>query len=262
MRTAPALFISHGSPLTVVTEDDYAEALRATGRVLGKPPAVVVVSAHGITPDGTVSITAAERPRLVYDFGGFPPELYRFEYACPGSPALAADMAERLGAAGLQTGLDPLAGIDHGVWVPLARLFPAADVPVIQVSMPFPSPPERLLEMGRALGPLRDDGVVLVGSGGAVHNLRSLDWPGRSKTASPWAAAFNAWVRERVDLKDVDALLRFETDAPHARMAHPTTDHFQPIFFTMGAMRDTDHPTTIIDEFQYQTLSMSSVAIG
>jgi 4,5-DOPA dioxygenase extradiol len=262
MRTVPALFISHGSPLTVITEDDYAAALRATGRGLGAPRAVVVVSAHGITPDGMVSITAAERPRLIYDFGGFPPELYRFEYACPGSPALAAELAERLGAVGLETGLDPLAGIDHGVWVPLARLFPAADVPVVQVSMPFPSPPERVLEMGRALGPLRDEGVLLVGSGGAVHNLRALDWHARSKTASPWAVAFDAWVRERVELGDVEALLRFRTEAPHAQMAHPTTDHFQPIFFTLGAMRDSDRPTTIVDEFQYQTLSMYSFAIG
>ncbi len=261
MGTAPVLFISHGSPLTVVTEDDYAAALRATGRGLGRPRAVVVVSAHGITRDPTVSVTASERPRLVYDFGGFPPELYRYEYPCPGSPEIAADVARRLGAAGLLARLDPAGGIDHGVWVPLARLFPGADVPVVQVSMPFPSPPERLLGIGRALEPLRDEEVVLVGSGGAVHNLRSLDWHSRSKEASPWAAEFNAWVRARVEEKDVAALVRFEADAPHARMAHPSTDHFQPIFFTLGAMRDADRPSTIVDEFQYQTLSMYSFAM-
>jgi 4,5-DOPA dioxygenase extradiol len=260
----PAVFISHGSPLTVLTEDDYAEALRAFGRSLARPRGVVVMSAHGPSRPGTTTVTSAERPPLVYDFAGFPPELYDFRYPCPGSPGLAEELASALRPLGLEVTLDGEGGLDHGVWVPLARLFPAGDVPVVQLSMPFPGEEPRLLDIGRALAPLRDTGVLLVGSGGAVHNLRALDWHAHgSKAASPWAREFADWLGARVRRLATDELLRWAAEAPHARLAHPSPpDHLDPIFFTLGAARPGERARTIIDEFQYETLSMYSFAIG
>jgi 4,5-DOPA dioxygenase extradiol len=264
MTREPALFISHGSPLTVVTEDEYANALRTAGRHLvavRKPTAVVVVSAHGLTPDGEVEVTADPKPRLIYDFGGFPDELYNISYPCPGKPDLAEEIAGRLGDAQLRATLLPRAGIDHGVWVPLVRLLPKADVPVVQVSMPFPSSPRTIFDMGRALAPLRDRGVLLIGSGGAVHNLRALNWHSRGKAADDWAVAFNTWLRDVVTRNAVEDLLDYEAKAPHASQAHPTPEHLYPVFFTAGCRFDSDRAETIVDEFQYECLSMYSFAL-
>jgi 4,5-DOPA dioxygenase extradiol len=261
MAQAAALFISHGSPLTVVTEDDYAQALRALGASLPRPRAVVVVSAHGLSPDGQAAVTAGPAPPLVYDFGGFPPELYRIQYPCPGQPALAGKIADRLASLSLQVQLREDGGIDHGVWVPLARLFPGADVPVVQVTMPYPSSPRVIYEMGRALAPLRDEEVLLVGSGGAVHNLRALNWHSRSKQPVDWAAAFDSWLRRTVEQNDSEELLAYDTRAPQPHLAHPTPDHLYPVFFTVGARLPTDRPRTIVEEFQYETLSMYCFAL-
>jgi 4,5-DOPA dioxygenase extradiol len=258
----PTLFVSHGSPMVAVTEDAYADALRALGARLPRPRGVVVVSAHGLTPDGGVVVSAGDRPRLIYDFGGFPDELYRIAYPCPGDPALASEVAARLAPAGLEVTPDRDAGLDHGVWVPLLRLFPAADVPVVQVSMPYPSPPRTLFRMGESLRPLRDAGVLLVGSGGAVHNLARLNWHQKTSAPDRWAAEFSAWLKGAVERKAFDEVLDFAHAAPHARLAHPTPDHFYPVFFTLGAVRERDHVETVVDEFQYGCLSMYSFAAG
>ena len=259
---APAVFISHGSPLAVVTEDDYAEKLRGFGRRMERPAGVVVVSAHGLSRDGTAAVTAGENPPLIYDFGGFPAELYEYRYPCPGSPALAREIGERLSPLGLKISLAKGAGIDHGAWVPLARLYPEADVPVVQVSMPFPSPPRRVFAMGEALRPMREAGVMLVGSGGAVHNLRELDWHGRGKDGAGWARAFNDWLKAAVAERRFDDILAFEAKAPEARRAHPTTEHFFPTFFTLGAAEAAEKASVIADEFQYGSLSMYSYAFS
>ena len=254
----PTLFVSHGAPTAAITEDALAAGLRALGARLPRPRAAVVVSAHGLTPDGQVSVTAGERPRLVYDFTGFPEALYRIQYPCPGDPALAADIGRRLSAAGYAVELEADAGLDHGVWVPLLRLFPKADVPVVQVSMPYPSRPETVLAIGRALSPLRDEEVFLVGSGGAVHNLGRLAWGDPGAPPDAWATAFDTWLRERVEARRIEEILDFERRAPHARLAHPTTDHFYPIFVTLGAMREGDRVETVVDGFQMGNLSLYS----
>ncbi len=258
----PVVFVSHGSPMAAVTEDACAEALRAFGRALPRPRAVVVVSAHGLTRDGTTIVTGAARPPLVYDFGGFPDELYRIPYPCPGDPALANDVATRLAAAGLDTAVDPEGGLDHGVWVPLLRIFPAADVPVIQVGMPYPSRPQRVLGLGQTLAPLRDDGVLLVGSGGAVHNLGRLAWHDVDAPVEPWASAFEAWLVERIETGRIADLAAFDREAPNARLAHPTADHLFPLFFTLGAMAPGEPVRTVFEGFQYGSLSMYSFAAG
>jgi len=257
---APSVFISHGAPLAVITEDDYAKALRGFGRRTGRPTGIVVVSAHGLSPDGCVRVTAGERPPLVYDFAGFPSQLYEYRYPCPGSPALAREIGERLSPLGLKVSLSQEAGIDHGVWVPLARLFPKADVPVVQVSMPFPSTPQRVFALGEALRPMREAGVMLIGSGGAVHNLRELDWHGGREGATGWARAFNDWLKAAIAAKRFDDILAFKIKAPEPQKAHPTTEHLFPTFFTIGAASASDRASVIADEFQYGTLSMFSYA--
>ncbi len=262
MGRGAALFLSHGSPLTVVTEDEYAEALRALGRKLPRPEAVVVVSAHGLSRDGQVVIGGSAAPPLIYDFGGFPPELYQYRYPCPGHPAMAREIAARLSAASLKATIVPDGGIDHGVWVPLARLFPEADVPVVQVSMPYPSSPRTIYQQGQALASLRDANVLLIGSGGAVHNLRALNWHSRSKMPVAWADGFNRWLQKVVADDDVEQLLDYAARAPEPRLAHPTPDHLYPVFFTMGCRQREDSVETIIDEFQYETLSMYCFALA
>jgi 4,5-DOPA dioxygenase extradiol len=261
-KRLPALFISHGTPMLGLQDDDYTHALRAYAEKLpSKPKAIVVVSAHGLSKDRTVEINAAERPRLVYDFRGFPEALYQLEYPCPGSPQLAVRMASLLTEAGFQPVLNKSSGLDHGVWIPLKIAFPEADIPVVQVSMPYPSQPELVLKMGKALSGLRDEGVLLVGSGGIVHNLGELVWHEKNGTPAPWAREFDAWVRNRLERKDVASLCDFEEGAPSSRMAHPSPEHFYPLFFTVGASAYGDSFRSIYEGIQYSSLSMSCFAL-
>lgn len=258
---APALFVSHGSPMASVDSDDYTAALAKWGRGLAKPRAIVVVSAHWQTRGG-ILVTASQRPETIHDFGGFPDALYRLRYDSPGDPALAADLVKRLRAEGFASELDPARGLDHGTWVPLLHTHPKADVPVIQVSLPFPRTPADLLRMGLALAPLRYEGVLLVGSGGAVHNLGQVDFENKHAPPVPWAAKFDAWVKSKLDTFDAEGLARWMQDAPDPRRAHPTSEHFDPIFFTMGAALEGDHNSTVYEGFQHGTLSLRSFQLA
>src|SRR5262245_37130666 len=219
----PALFISHGSPMVALADDAYTRALAAFGAAHPSPGAIVVVSAHWEASSPLLA-TASPRPPLIYDFGGFPPKLYQLVYPCPGSPALAADVVERLGSAGIAADLDPARGIDHGVWVPLQHLYRNAQVPVVELSLPTGNA-ARLAAMGRALAPLRERVVMLIGSGGVVHNLGRLNWMDKDGPVEQWALAFDEWVADRVQRRDVNALARFQAEAPEAARAMPTREH-------------------------------------
>src|SRR5262245_2749910 len=168
----PAAFLSHGSPMLAVEEDDFTAMLRRWGGSL-RPRAIAVVSAHW-EASGPVRVTGAERPALIYDFSGFPPELYDLRYPSPGDPAVAADIVKRLESSGVTATIDPRRGLDHGAWVPIRHAFPAATLPVLEISLPVQRTPELVAQVGKALAPLREDGVLLVGSGGIVHNLRRV----------------------------------------------------------------------------------------
>jgi 4,5-DOPA dioxygenase extradiol len=264
----PAVFLGHGTPMLALQEadsdegDKYVRALRAFANALPeKPQAVVVLSAHGVSPDPIVEINASERPYILYDFRGFPGPLYQIEYPVKGSPQLAVRVAALLADAGFETNLKGHSGLDHGVWIPLRAAFPDADVPIIQVSMPHPSQPEKILKLGKALAPLRDEGVLIVGSGGIVHNLDKLVWHQKNGPAAPWAKEFEAWVLERLEARDVMGLCDFEDTGPQAKLAHPTTEHFYPIFFTLGASLPGDGLLTIFEGIEYESLSMSCFAL-
>ena len=254
---AAAAFVSHGSPLLALDRGGYARAMRELFSA-PRPEAVVVLSAHWQTAG--LKVTSSQRPPLLHDFGGFPPELYALDYPTPGAPVLAEEIARRLLAAGMPIALEPSRGLDHGVWIPLRLGRPEADVPVLQLSLPHTATPESLLALGRALAPLREEGVLLLGSGGLVHNLGTLSWD-EAAPPSPWALDFDSWVAERIQKLDIEGLVTYRAAAPHASSAAPSTEHFAPLFFAMGAALPGDHVATIFEGFQHQNLSLRSFAL-
>jgi 4,5-DOPA dioxygenase extradiol len=192
-----------------------------------------VVSAHWDTPGPVVS--AAKRPETIYDFFGFPPELYQQRYPAPGAPELAQKVSQQLALAGIEAAIDPSRGLDHGAWVPLKWMYPAADIPVTQLSVQPPLGPRHHYELGKALEPLRHDAVLVLASGGIVHNLRDLDWHAQTREPIPWAREFNEWIAARVKSGAVDELLAYRDLAPFARRSHPSEEHFDPFFVALGA---------------------------
>jgi len=247
----PSLFLAHGSPMLALEGGAWAEALAAEARRLPEVRAILVCSAHWEAA-GPFRLSSAEQPGVMHDFGGFPEELYTLDYPAPGSPSLAAEAAELLNAAGLEAVLDPQRPLDHGTWVPLRALYPAARVPVVQLSLPRPRTPEQLLAAGRALAPLRERGVLILGSGGVVHNLRLLDWAGASGPR-PWARAFEGWLRER--LAAGESIADWQ-QAPGAAESVPTSEHLDPLFVALGAAGGP--PEVIFDEWQLGSLSLAS----
>ncbi len=227
----PTLYLSHGAPLLADDAEWTRQLADWSGRI-ARPTAVLVVSAHWEDAPLTLGATADGVP-LTYDFWGFPQRYYDVTYAAPGAPALAEKVRGLVGGPVHQ---DPVRGLDHGAYVPLKEMYPQADVPVLQVSMPSLDPVE-LLDMGRRLAPLRDEGVLIVGSGFTTHNLREMSRSVHGP-APAWSVEFDDWTRRAVADHDVDALLDFEHRAPAAAIAHPRSDHFAPLFVALGAGLD------------------------
>ncbi|BDG02769.1 DODA-type extradiol aromatic ring-opening family dioxygenase [Anaeromyxobacter oryzae] len=256
---APVLFVSHGAPTVALDPGAFGADLASFAARLPRPRAILAVSAHWTT-GSEIRITGAARNKLVYDFSGFPPEMYELRWPAPGAPDVAARAVSHLEAAGFRARLDPSRGLDHGVWVPLRIAWPQADVPVVQASLPQ-VPPAALVQVGAALAPLREEGVLLLFTGGVVHNLMQLRWDApEGPAAEPWAAAFDAWVAARLDPLDVAGLARWREDAPHAALAAPTSEHLDPLLVAIGAAQHGDVPTTIHAGFTFGTLSMRSIA--
>jgi len=249
---APAFFVAHGAPSLAIEQDDFTHAANAFGRTLDGLRGIALISAHW-QARGPVRVNAVARPPMIYDFGGFSPELYRVQYEAPGSPALANEIAELLG-----TPLETERGWDHGVWVPMLHIRPAADIPLVEISLPVGAEPRELLQLGAALAPLREWGVAIAGSGGIVHNLRILDFGNRSAKPLDWAAEFDQWISERLAARDFDAIADYSR-APSASLAVPTPEHFEPLLVVLGATQEQDELRMIYEGFQYATLSMRSV---
>ncbi len=259
MTKAPALFIAHGAPSLAIEQDDFTRALGAFGTKLDSVKAVVVVSAHWQTRGG-VRVNGVARPAPIYDFGGFSDQLYTIRYGAPGLPDLAVEIVGLLSGSGISATLEEARGWDHGLWVPLLHLLPRAEKPVVEVSLPYPATPAQLIEIGRALSPLRDRNVAICGSGGIVHNLRLVEFADKAADAAPWAQTFDGWVAERLTERDTTALEHYRDAAPNAQAAVPTPEHFEPLLVAVGASRDDDALTTIYEGFHYATLSMRSIA--
>ena len=256
-KTAPALVVSHGSPMFAVEPGLLGPNLQQIGRALSDVNAVVVVSPHWQT--GGVRVMATVAPTTIHDFGGFPPALYELQYTPPGAPDLAADAARLLADAGFEVALDATRGLDHGAWVPLRYLFAQADVPVFQVSLPVEMDAESALRLGQALAPLRERGVLVIGSGSLTHNLYEF----RQHVRDPeYAQAFADWVRDAVLRRDVEALVDYRRRAPHAVRAHPSEEHFLPLLVARGASNDDDRAQLVGGGMTHGVLSMDSFGFG
>jgi 4,5-DOPA dioxygenase extradiol len=251
----PALFISHGAPSIALEQDGFTRAVAAYGNSLAGARAIAVVSAHWQARG--VRVNAVEHPETIYDFGGFSPDLYKIRYEAPGDPLLAREIAALLGGVALEESR----GWDHGLWVPMRILLPEANIPIIEIAQPHPTTPAELLRIGRALAPLRDRGVVIAGSGGIVHNLRAIHLADKDAPVDGWAREFDDWFATQLAARDFATLARYRDLAPHAALAVPTPEHFEPLFVPLGASRDSDSLTTIYEGFHYGNLSMRTFAL-
>ncbi|WP_447750666.1 DODA-type extradiol aromatic ring-opening family dioxygenase [Pseudomonas nicosulfuronedens] len=229
----PALFISHGSPMLALDPGASDAPLKRLARELPRPKAILVVSAHWETPD--LRVTASAKPDTWHDFYGFPPELYAVQYPAIGSPELAKRVLELLAEEGLPATLDPERPLDHGAWVPLSLMYPAADIPVVQLSLPSRLGAPMQHRIGHALRTLREEGILLIGSGSITHNLGELDWHAGPEVITPWAKAFRDWMVERLEADDEAALLDYRQQAPFAVRNHPRDEHLLPLYFARSA---------------------------
>ncbi len=227
----PALFVSHGAPNVILYDSPTRQFLAGLGEQLGRPRAIVAISAHWEARAPTVNSTA--QPKTIHDFFGFEPPLYDMQYAAPGAPALAREIARRLESAGMRAVVDDARGLDHGVWVPLRLMYPQADIPVTQISVQSHESAQHHYLIGQSLRELRGDNVLVLASGNATHNLRELMSEGSEPP--PWVTAFAGWLRTAVATGDTDALLDYRDTAPFAAKNHPTEEHFLPLFVALGA---------------------------
>lgn len=252
----PALYLSHGAP-PLADDPVWPGQLAAWSARLPRPSAILMVSAHW--EEAPLALGATETVPLVYDFWGFPAPYYQVRYAAPGAPLLAESVRKLLRAPGAPVQDLPHRGLDHGAYVPLVEMYPDADVPVLQMSLPTLDP-ARLMDVGRKLAPLRDEGVLIVGSGFFTHNLAAL----RHEGVPGWSAEFDDWGRRALEERDVDALLDFAHASPAGTLAHPRTEHFAPLFVTLGAADaagDLSGGRSVIDGF-WMGLAKRSVQFG
>lgn len=234
MKSLPAVFVSHGSPMQALNGGTTALAWRALAAELPTPRAVLAVSAHWETAAPVVS--GAASPETIHDFGGFPEPLFRIQYPAPGAPWLATRVRELLAAGGFAAEIDPAHGLDHGAWVPLREMYPEANVPVAQLSIQPHLGPEHHLRLGRALASLRDESVLIVGSGSLTHNLRDWRPNAVAGTSVPeYVADFQSWMHDTLLAGDAAALVDYRRRAPGATRAHPTDEHLLPLYVAVGA---------------------------
>jgi 4,5-DOPA dioxygenase extradiol len=254
----PSLFLSHGSPMLAIENSPAGRFLDALGDQLPWPKAIVVASAHFASDRPMLG--GHVQPHTVHDFGGFPEPLYQIRYPAPGLPDLARDAMQRLTDAGLSAGVRENHGLDHGVWVPLRRMYPDADIPVIPLSVNPGGTAAQHYAVGQALAPLRDEGVLVIGSGGFVHNLGDLDWQNQQAPLAPWAREFGEWMHAALAANDMPALLDWQRRAPHAHHAHPTVEHLMPLFVALGAAGDTPVVRTLHRSHEFGSLALDAFA--
>ncbi len=255
-RRHPVVFLGHGSPMNALSNTRFGAAWRKLGATLPRPRAILCFSAHWLTR-GT-AVTAMDRPRTIHDFSGFPPELYERRYPAPGDPALAARVRELL--APTEVAPDQAWGLDHGSWGVLVHLYPDADIPVVQLSMDATKPPAFHYELARRLRPLRDEGVLILGSGNIVHNLRAIRGVGAEPW--PWAVQFDEAVKSALLRADDAALIDYQQLAPDAALSVPTVEHYLPLLYVVAQREADDSVTFPVEGLDLGSLSMRAVALG
>ncbi|WP_449439360.1 DODA-type extradiol aromatic ring-opening family dioxygenase [Pseudomonas migulae] len=229
----PSLYISHGSPMLALEPGASGPALARLAGELPKPRAIVIVSAHW--ENNELLVSGNPQPETWHDFGGFPKALFEVQYPAPGDPQLAAEVVQLLKRNDLPARIDTERPFDHGVWVPLSLMYPQADIPVVQVSLPTRGGPALQTRVGHALASLREQGVLLIGSGSITHNLRELDWHAGPESVEPWAREFRDWMIEKLEANDEAALHDYRQQAPNAVRNHPSDEHLLPLYFARGA---------------------------
>lgn len=251
----PALFLGHGSPMNAIEDNVWRQSWTALAQRLPRPRAILVISAHWETEG--VAVTAGARPETIHDFGGFPQALFDMRYPAPGDPALAARVGQLM--APEQVTMDPARGFDHGVWSVLAPMYPAADIPVVQVSLPLGLAPARHYVLGQKLAPLRDEGVLILGTGNVVHNLRY--WRSHDPRLDAVWARFNAAVKDRIMAGEHDALADYVTLAPQAALSVPSPEHYLPLLYVL-AVQAPGEPVEIFNDTEGGAIQMTSVLVG
>lgn len=253
----PAMFLAHGSPMTAVENTPFTRFLEELGRKV-KPKAIVLFTAHWESEVLTIS-SHDDVYDTIYDFGGFPPELYAIKYRARGSSIVASELARRFGEAGIQVRLDATRGLDHGAWTMLHRMYPQPDIPVVQVSVnPF-LPMNEQYRIGEALRGLDEQDILVIGSGVTVHNLRRVNFDDRFGEPESWAYEFDEWLIEHIRTGDLDSLFRVMELAPHARLAVPRPEHFVPLFIAMGSGNPDRKPEILHRSYEFGTLSYLSL---
>jgi 4,5-DOPA dioxygenase extradiol len=258
VQTMPAIFFGHGNPMNALQQNDWTEAWATIGKTIPPPRAVLCVSAHWYLP--ATLVTAMPEPRTIHDFGGFPRELYQVQYRAPGSPELAVRVQELL--APLPVELDQSWGLDHGTWSVLRHVYPSASVPVLQLSMDETQPASFHFELGKRLAPLRDEGVLLVGSGNLVHNLHTYAWGRHTPEPYDWAVRFEEQAKTLMTSDGFDALVNYESLGRDALLAIPTPDHYLPLLYVLGAKRPHDTITFPVHGIDGGSVSMLTVQVG
>jgi 4,5-DOPA dioxygenase extradiol len=251
----PVVFVGHGSPTNAIEDNEFSRAWADMGKSLPRPKAILCVSAHWETSG--VWVTAMDSPKTIYDFYGFPQALYDMRYPAPGSPALAQRVCEAVRKVSVQPDLDW--GLDHGAWAVLSRMFPDADIPVVQLSLDRTQPPAFHYELAKELRTLRDEGILIVGSGNIVHNLRAMVW---EDTAFDWALAFDAAIQRSIMDGDHDAIIHYETMGSSARLSVPTNEHYLPLLYVLALQNKTDDVRFFAESVTLGSMSMRSLRIG
>ncbi|HYI08078.1 MAG TPA: 4,5-DOPA dioxygenase extradiol [Thermoanaerobaculia bacterium] len=254
----PLFFFGHGNPMNALDDNAYTRGWRKIGNEMPRPKAIVCISAHWYPP--ATLVTAMARPKTIHDFGGFPRPLFEFQYPAPGAPELAKRVAELLGPT--EVGQDTEWGLDHGTWSVLCHVFPDADIPVIQVSMDETLPAEEHYALGRRLAPLRDEGVLVIGSGNLVHNLHTYAWGRHVPEPFDWAVRFETFARDQMLAGNHAPLIGYEHLGRDAQLSAPTPDHYLPLLYVLGAQLPGDTVTFPIEGIDGGSVSMLTVRVG
>ena len=260
MSRMPVVFFGHGSPMIALETNDTTRTWKAMGEAFGKPKAILCVSAHWLTQG--VAVTAMAAPRTIHDFGAsFPKALFDMQYPAPGSPELAARVRDLL--APQPVALDPQGwGLDHGTWSVLSKVYPDADVPVVQLSMDAAKPPEWHFELAKRLAPLRDEGVLIVGTGNIVHNLPAMNWGERHCAPYDWSQRFNDHIKQAIVDDAPERAVNFASQGQDAARSVPTPDHYWPLLYVLGARLPGDVAAFAPDHIEHGSLSMTSVTLS
>ena len=258
MKVLPVVFFGHGNPMNALRRNAWTDGWSAIGATVPHPRAILCISAHWYLP--ATLVTAMRTPRTIHDFGGFPPELYKVEYPAPGDTELASRVQELL--APIDVKLDERWGLDHGTWSVLKHVFPAADIPVVQLSIDETQPAEFHYETGKLLAPLRDEGVFVIGSGNLVHNLHAYAWGRHEVEPLDWAVRFEERARELLESGNHGPLINYETLGRDAILAAPTPDHYLPLLYIAAMQREDDRVDFPVEGFDGGSISMLSVRIG